>query len=277
MVQLLRPPSMFLAYWVHHLDPVAIRFPEGWFLKGIHWYGLAYATGFLIAAILLHRWRLKQLTPLTSSQDESNLITAIMLGVVLGGRWGHVMLYARDEFLADPLMVFRVWQGGMASHGGFLGIILVAVWFSKTRRVSFLSMGDLLCAMAPAGLFFGRIANFINAELVGRPSTVGWAVIFPREGDIPRHPSQLYEALGEGLIPFLWVYWRYPKKLPAGRLAGEFLTIYSLARILSEFFRSPEDGLIMGLTAGQFWTLPLLFLGVILILFSHLKSKDVAR
>lgn len=268
---------MFLAYWVHHLDPVAIRFPEGWFLKGIHWYGLAYATGFLIAAILLHRWRLKQLTPLTSSQDESNLITAIMLGVVLGGRLGHVMLYARDEFLADPLMVLRVWQGGMASHGGFLGIILVAVWFSKTRRVSFLSMGDLLCAMAPAGLFFGRIANFINAELVGRPSTVAWAVIFPREGDIPRHPSQLYEALGEGLIPFLWVYWRYPKKLPAGRLAGEFLTIYSLARILSEFFRSPEDGLIMGLTAGQFWTLPLLFLGVILILFSHLKSKDVAR
>jgi phosphatidylglycerol:prolipoprotein diacylglycerol transferase len=268
---------MFLGYWVHHLDPVAIHFPEGWFLKGVHWYGMAYATGFLIAALLLHRWRLKQLTPLQSAQDESNLITAIMLGVVLGGRLGHVLLYSRQEFFEDPLMVFRVWQGGMASHGGFLGIILVAAWFAKTRRVSFLAVGDLLCAMAPAGIFFGRIANFINGELVGRPSSVAWAVIFPREGDIPRHPSQLYEALGEGLIPFLWVYWRYPKKLPAGRVAGEFLLIYSLARIITEIFRSPEDGMIAGLTAGQFWTLPLLILGLALIFISRFKSKDVAR
>lgn len=268
---------MFFAYWVHNLDPVAVRFPEGFFLKGIHWYGLAYATGFLIAAFLLNRWNRRKLTPLKSSQDESHLITAIMIGVVVGGRLGHVLLYAYQEFFEDPWMFFRVWQGGMASHGGFLGIIIVAAWFAKSRRVSFLEVGDLLCALAPAGIFFGRIANFINAELIGRPSSVAWAVIFPREGNIPRHPSQIYEALGEGLIPFLWVYWRYPKKLPAGRVAGEFLLIYSLARMVTEIFRSPEDGMIVGLTAGQFWTLPLLALAILLILISHFKSKDVAR
>ena len=266
-----------LAYWVHDLDPVAIHFPEGWFLHGIHWYGLAYAAGFLVAAFLLSFWRRRGLAPVASVADESSLITAIMIGVVLGGRLGHVMLYARDEFAADPMMLFRVWQGGMASHGGFLGVILAAVWFSQTRRTSFLKVGDLLCAMAPAGIFFGRLANFVNGELVGRPSSVAWAVIFPREGSEPRHPSQLYEAIGEGLLPLLWVLWRYPKKLPPGQIAGEFLLIYSAARFISEIFRLPDDGFIFGLTAGQFWTLPLAVLGVSLILISRRTSNDVAR
>lgn len=266
-----------LAYWTHDLDPVAIRFPEGWFLHGIHWYGLAYAAGFFAAALLLSRWRRQGIAPIANVADESNLITAIMLGVVLGGRLGHVLLYAREEFLADPAMVFRVWQGGMASHGGFLGVILAGYWFSRTRCVSFLKVGDLLCAMAPAGIFFGRLANFVNAELVGRPSDVAWAVIFPREGLEPRHPSQLYEAIGEGLLPMLWVFWRYPKKLSPGRIAGEFLLIYSAARFVSEFFRLPEDGYIMGLTAGQFWTLPLAILGLSLIFISQRNPNDVAR
>lgn len=266
-----------LAYWVHDLDPVAIHFPEGWFLHGIHWYGLAYAAGFLVAAFLLSFWRRRGLAPVASVADESSLITAIMIGVVLGGRLGHVMLYARDEFAADPMMLFRVWQGGMASHGGFLGVILAAVWFSQTRRTSFLKVGDLLCAMAPAGIFFGRLANFVNGELVGRSTSVGWAVIFPREGSEPRHPSQLYEAIGEGLLPLLWVLWRYPKKLPPGQIAGEFLLIYSAARFISEIFRLPDDGFIFGLTAGQFWTLPLAVLGVSLILISRRTSNDVAR
>ena len=266
-----------IAYWVHNLDPVAIRFPEGWFLRGIHWYGLAYAAGFLVAAFLLSFWRRRGLAPVASAADESSLITAIMIGVVLGGRLGHVMLYAQDEFAADPMMLFRVWQGGMASHGGFLGVILAAVWFSQTRKVSFLKVGDLLCAMAPAGILFGRLANFVNGELVGRPSSVAWAVIFPREGSEPRHPSQLYEAVGEGLLPLLWVFWRYPKKLPPGQIAGEFLLIYSAARFISEIFRLPEDGFILGLTAGQFWTLPLAVLGVSLILISRRTSNDVAR
>lgn len=265
------------AYWVHNLDPVAIRFPDGWFLRGVHWYGLAYAAGFLVAAFLLSLWRRRALSPVASAVDESSLITAVMVGVILGGRFGHVILYARDEFFADPTMLFRVWQGGMASHGGFLGVILAGVWFSQTRRTPFLKVGDLLCALAPAGIFFGRLANFVNGELVGRPSAVAWAVIFPREGLEPRHPSQLYEAIGEGLLPLLWVLWRYPKKLPPGRIAGEFLLIYSVARFVSEIFRLPEDGFILGLTAGQFWTLPLAGLGLSLILISCRASNDVAR
>lgn len=264
-------------HWVNRLDPVAIHFPEGWPLRGIHWYGLAYATGFIIAALLLNYWRKKNLTPLKSLQDESTLISAIMIGVVVGGRFGHVLLYAHQEFLADPLMVFRVWQGGMASHGGFLGVIIVAAWFARSRKISFLEVGDLLCALAPAGIFFGRIANFINGELVGRPSSAAWAVIFPQSGMEPRHPSQIYEAVGEGLIPLLWMWFRYPQKLSPGRVAGEFLIIYSLARIISEFFRTPEDGYIYGLTAGQFWTLPLIFLGIGLILISARPPKEVAR
>ena len=265
------------AYWTHNLDPVAIRFPDGWVLHGIHWYGLAYAAGFIIAALLLSHWRRKGLAPVAHVADESSLITAVMIGVIMGGRLGHVLLYAREEFLADPSMVFRVWQGGMASHGGFLGVILAGAWFSKTRKVSFLKVGDLLCAMAPAGILFGRLANFVNGELVGRPSSVAWAVIFPHDGPEPRHPSQLYEAVGEGLLPLLWVFWRYPKKLPPGRIAGEFLLIYAAARFVSEIFRLPEDGYILSLTAGQFWTLPLAVLGLSLILLSRRASNDVAR
>jgi phosphatidylglycerol:prolipoprotein diacylglycerol transferase len=246
-------------------------------LRGVHWYGLAYATGFLIAAVLLARWRRRGLAPVRDAVDESALITAIMLGVVLGGRLGHVVLYARAEFLADPAMVFRVWQGGMASHGGFLGVLLAGLWFARTRGVPFLAVGDLLCALAPAGLLFGRLANFVNAELVGRATTVPWAVVFPREGTEPRHPSQLYEALGEGLLPLLWMLWRYPKRLPAGQVAGEFLLLYSAARFIGEWFRLPEDGYILGLTAGQFWTLPLALAGLGLVLRARAGAKDVAR
>lgn len=266
-----------LAYWVHDLDPVAVRFPEGWPLRGVHWYGLAYATGFLIAAVLLSRWRRQALAPVRDAVDESALITAIMLGVVLGGRLGHVLLYARAEFLADPLMVFRVWQGGMASHGGFLGVLLAGVWYARTRRVPFLAVGDLLCALAPAGILCGRLANFVNAELVGRATSVPWAVIFPREGTEPRHPSQLYEAAGEGLLPLLWMLWRYPKRLPPGQVAGEFLLLYAAARFVGEWFRLPEDGYIAGLTAGQFWTLPLAVGGLYLVLRARTGAKDVAR
>ena len=258
-----------LAFWVHDLDPVAFRFPEGWPLGGVHWYGMAYAAGFLLAAWLFGRWRRAGVTPLRDGADESALMTALMVGVVGGGRRGPRQRYAREAFAADPLMVFRVWQGGMASHGGFLGVTLACLWFARTRRVSFLAVGDLVCAATPAGILFGRLANFVNAELVGRPAGVPWAVVFPREGPEPRHPSQLYEAFGEGLLPLLWMVWRYPRRLPPGRAAGEFLLLYSAARIVCEAFRAPEDGHLLGLTAGQFWTLPLAAAGAFLVLRSR--------
>lgn len=257
--------SAILAYWVHDLDPVAIHFPAGWALRGVHWYGLSYAAGFMVAAYLLGRWRKAGLTPLRDGLDESTLVTAVMIGVIAGGRLGHVALYARAEFAADPMMLFRVWQGGMASHGGFLGVLLAGLWFARSRKLDFFSLGDLLCALAPAGLLFGRLANFVNGELVGDPSTAPWAVIFPHVGAMPRHPSQLYEAFGEGLVPLIWVLLRYPRRLPPGRLAGEFLLLYSAARIICECFRSAEDGYVLGLTAGQFWTLPLAGLGLFLL------------
>ena len=254
-----------LGAWVHDLDPVAIHFPASWGLRGVHWYGLAYAAGFLAAAWLLGRWRRQGLAPARHAADESTLVTAVMIGVLAGGRLGHVLLYARDEFAADPLMVFQVWKGGMASHGGFLGVVLAGLWYARTRGVPFRAVGDLLCALAPAGIFFGRLANFVNAELVGRTTDVPWAVIFPHEGPSPRHPSQLYEAFGEGLLPLVWVLVRYPRRLPPGRLAGEFLLLYAVARIVCEAFREAEDGHILGLTAGQFWTLPLAAAGLWLV------------
>lgn len=254
-----------LGAWVHDLDPVAIHFPASWGLRGVHWYGLAYAAGFLAAAWLLGRWRRQGLAPARHAADESTLVTAVMVGVLAGGRLGHVLLYARDEFAADPLMVLQVWKGGMASHGGFLGVVLAGLWYARTRGVPFLAVGDLLCALAPAGIFFGRLANFVNAELVGRTTDVPWAVIFPHEGPSPRHPSQLYEAFGEGLLPLVWVLVRYPRRLPPGRLAGEFLLLYAVARIVCEAFREAEDGHILGLTAGQFWTLPLAAAGLWLV------------
>jgi len=265
--------SAWLAYWTHDLDPVAFRFPESWGLRGVHWYGLAYAAGFLVAAWLLGRWRRAGLTPLRSALDESALITAVMVGVIAGGRCGHVFLYAPAEFAPDPMVLFRVWEGGMASHGGFLGVLLAGAWFARRAQDDLFAVGDLLCALAPAGLLFGRLANFINGELVGDPSSLPWAVIFPREGAEPRHPSQLYEAFAEGLLPLLWVLRRYPLRLPPGRLAGEFLLLYSVGRIICEAFRSPEDGYVLGLTAGQFWTLPLAAFGAYLVYRARRRTE----
>jgi phosphatidylglycerol:prolipoprotein diacylglycerol transferase len=206
---------------------------------------------------------------LRNAEDDSALLTAVIAGVVFGGRIGHVILYAGGEFLSDPAMIFRVWQGGMSFHGGIVGSGLGVAWFARTRRRSYYEVGDLICACAPAGLLFGRIANFINAELIGRPTNLPWAVVFPLPGGLyspPSHPSQLYEAALEGLLPLIWMWMRYPRRLPPGRLGGEFLMLYAGARILCETVRVPEDGYIIGMTAGQFWCLPMAAYGLWLVL-----------
>lgn len=256
-------------FWVHNLDPVAFHFPTGWPLQGVYWYGLAYASAFLCGGWLMARWRRAGLAPLRDAADDSALLTAVIAGVVFGGRIGHVLLYAGGEFLSDPAMIFRVWQGGMSFHGGIVGAGLGVAWFARTRKRSYYEVGDLICACAPAGLCFGRIANFINAELIGRSTDLPWAVVFPLSGGLyspPSHPSQLYEAVLEGLLPMLWMWLRYPRRLPPGRLGGEFLMLYAGARILCESVRLPEDGYILGLTAGQFWCLPMAAYGLWLVL-----------
>jgi phosphatidylglycerol:prolipoprotein diacylglycerol transferase len=239
----------------------------------VRWYGLAYLLGFLGAYLILKRLA-KQNEFAIPPEELSNFIVHLAIfGVFVGGRLGYVLLYALDIFLQDPLFVFRVWEGGMASHGGMLGVLAVLGWYSWKKKVSFWNLTDGLALVAPIGLFFGRIANFINGELWGRPTQVAWAVIFPQAGDAiptPRHPSQLYEAFGEGLLLFI-VLWAV-RKTAWGKREGNtsvlFLLIYAVARIASEFFRTPDEGydLTFGwLTKGQLYS-SFMIVGAILIL-----------
>lgn len=262
-----------LAYWTHDLGPFIVRFPEGFPVEGIRFYGVAYLLGFAIGIALLILYRKKDRSPLKVG-EELDLLTYLLVGVIAGGRIGYVLLYDWQEFIQDPLLLFAVWKGGMASHGGMIGVILATWIFSRRRRIRFLAVTDMLATAAPVGLFFGRIANFVNGELWGRPSTVPWAVIFPESppdpitGEIvPRHPSQLYQAFGEGILLFAWLQWRFWRNpnLSNGRLSAEFLIGYGIIRFCTEFVREPDAPLILGLTRGQFYSLPLLLVGGYLI------------
>ncbi len=281
-------PAAAAKYWVDDLNPFVVKFPDGWFLPGIRWYGLAYVAGFLIAAGLMRLYARKGRLPLDADQ-RANLLMALILGVLLGGRIGYYLLYRPEELFANPLVLLRVWEGGMASHGGFIGGTLAAIWFARSVKIKFLRLGDVIVTLAPPGILLGRIANFINGELWGKPSTVPWAMIFPiRDGDttvgytVPRHPSQLYEAATEGLLLLIYTQWRFwskpppgkPGALPAGQLAGEYLIGYALVRIFCELFREPDGGditLIMGLSRGTFYSLFMIAIGIGLILWAKRK------
>jgi phosphatidylglycerol---prolipoprotein diacylglyceryl transferase len=198
-------------------------------------------------------------------------MTALIAGVILGGRLGYFLLYQPEVFRTDPLMLVRVWEGGMASHGGFAGVVVALWWFTRRREPGLLRTADLIVTVAPVGLFFGRMANFINGELWGKLATVPWAVNFKHTGggDFPRHPSQLYEAGLEGLLLFAYMQWRFWRggaaRRQPGRLAGEFLIAYALLRALGELFREPDAGLILGLSRGTFYSLFLILAGAGLI------------
>lgn len=262
-------------YWVHSIDPFLFRFPEGFPLEGIRWYGIAYLLGFLSAFGLLVLYRKKQRLPLSWDATIS-LITWLIIGVLVGGRLGYVFLYDIGIF-ADPLRLIRVWEGGMASHGGFIGVAIVLILFARHHKVPPFALSDVVVTLAPLGICFGRIANFINGNLWGRITDVSWAVIFPNSAPYaaypvewipPRHPSQLYAALLEGLLLFLFIQWRFWKgrALPFGRITGEFLIAYACARILGEFWREPDASLILGMSRGQFYSI-FLILGGLLILW----------
>jgi len=257
-----------LAYWVHDLDPFLIRFGGE---IGIRYYGLAYLLGFAIAAWLLHRYARAGRSRLPSAQI-ADFMMGIVLGVLLGGRLGYFLFYQFDTLRHDPLILVRVWEGGMASHGGFLGVVVALAWFARSHRLPFLHLGDLIASTAAAGLLFGRIANFINGELWGRISNVRWAVIFEQTGGgrFPRHPSQLYEALLEGALLLVLAQWRFWRsdvvRLQPGRLAGEFLIAYAVLRAVGEAFREPDAGLILGLSRGTFYSIFMVGAGLWLIL-----------
>jgi phosphatidylglycerol:prolipoprotein diacylglycerol transferase len=275
---------MPLAYWVHNLDPFLIRFSENF---GVRYYGLAYLLGFAAAAGLLLLYHRRGRSP-HGAAAISDLITALVLGVLLGGRLGYFLLYRTEVLRHDPAELLRLWEGGMASHGAFVGVLVALAWWSRRHRGSLLGVADLVVTTVPAGLCLGRIANFINGELVGRITHVPWAVIFPgNEFDrqllrpFPRHPSQLYQAALEGLLLFAYLQWRFwrgrPETLGPGRLSGEFLLGYALARIIGELFREPDAPLLLGLSRGTFYSLFLVAAGSFLILRSRRPAAGGER
>jgi phosphatidylglycerol:prolipoprotein diacylglycerol transferase len=209
---------------------------------------------------------------LLTPADIDDLLFYATLGVILGGRLGYVLFYQTGYYLTHPHEILYVWHGGMSFHGGLAGVLIAAALFARSRDLPFLEIGDALAIVTPIGLFFGRIANFINAELWGRVTDVPWAVIFPTAGPEPRHPSQLYEAALEGLLLFAVMWWLGARpRDPRGRgfLSGVFLIGYSLSRILVEFFREPDAQLGFlagGLTMGQILSLPMLVAGILLAL-----------
>ena len=267
---------MHLAYWTHNLSPFLLRFGENF---GLRWYGLAYLAGFVGAGWLLRRYQAAGRSTL-DMPAVFDLMTYLVAGVIVGGRLGFFLLYQPGAFLRDPLILLRVWEGGMASHGGFVGVT-VAMWlFARRRPEGLLRVADLVVTTVPVGLFFGRVANFINGELWGKVSTVPWAVIFEKTGGgiMPRHPSQLYEAALEGLALFAYMQWRFWKtdgaKTQPGRLSGEFLLGYAVARAVCEIFREPDAALILGLSRGTFYSIFLIAAGVVLIVISRRPRPD---
>ena len=278
--------ELFVSPWVHNLSPFLWKFPESWGNwgpGGIRWYGLSYLAGFLTAYYLLLLAYKKQRSPYDKEQIL-NLMTFQILGVLLGGRIGFALLYRTEELLSDPLMIFYVWQGGMASHGGFIGVIIATFWYTRKSHQSFWPVADLIATIVPPGLFFGRLANFVNGELWGRTTEVSWGVLFPKAPDfalgIARHPSQIYAAILEGFLVFIIVQLRFWKtnlyQRKPGQIGGEFLIIYAIARILGEFFREPDASLIMGMSRGQFYSIGLI-LGGIAVVYCAEKRFDSTR
>jgi phosphatidylglycerol:prolipoprotein diacylglycerol transferase len=262
-----------LGFWVDRLSPFLVHFTGNF---GIRYYGLGYVLGFLSAAGLLHAYARAGRSRLPSAKIADFMFAAIM-GVVLGGRIGYYVLYdGWRSFGSDPLAILRVWDGGMSSHGGMIGVVAALAWFARAEKLPFLHLGDLVVSAAPPGLFFVRIANFINGELWGKITDVPWAVIFPRsmpEGTPvelipPRHPSQLYEAALEGALLFALMQWRFWRtdvvRARPGRLAGEFLVAYACVRIAGEVFREPDAALILGMSRGTFYSLFLIAFGIFL-------------
>jgi phosphatidylglycerol---prolipoprotein diacylglyceryl transferase len=249
-------------------DPVIVQIGP----FGIRWYALAYITGLVLGWRLLRRL-VQQPPAVATAVQADDFLTWATLGVVLGGRLGYVLFYQPSVYLTHPLQIFAVWEGGMSFHGGALGVTIAIVWFCRRNGISLLGFADRVAVTVPIGLGLGRVANFINGELWGRAASVSWAMVFPRDAlQVPRHPSQLYEALLEGLVLLLVMLVlsrRESLRARFGWLSGAFLIGYGIARITGEFFREPDvflGYLIGGVTMGQLLCIPMLIAGAWLIL-----------
>lgn len=266
------------------IDPVAFQW--GWLI--IRWYSLAYIFGLLGAWGLARVMSRKCGSQWTVLKIDDFLLWATV-GIILGGRLGYVFFYNLSYYLEYPAQILAVWQGGMSFHGGLIGVIVAAVLFARKKEIPLFSMSDILVCVAPIGLFLGRVANFINGELFGRVTqSVPWAIVFPEGGDMPRHPSQLYEALTEGLLLFLILnalWWFVPKyRERAGFLTGLFFILYAVFRFALEFFREPDAHLgfiFENLTMGQILCVPMFLLGLLIVVrvspyYQMYKLKDLS-
>jgi phosphatidylglycerol:prolipoprotein diacylglycerol transferase len=254
-------------------DPVLVQIGP----FAIRWYALAYIAGILLgwlyARAIIRSDRLwGRKAPMTTT-DFDDFILWVTLGIILGGRIGYVLFYNFPWFIEHPLEMFEIWHGGMSFHGGFTGCVLAVVLFARTRGISILSLGDVTCAVGPIGLCLGRIANFINGELWGRPSDVPWAMVFPSGGPLSRHPSQLYEATLEGLVLLvaLGLLIRAGALRRPGLIIGCFAVGYSVARMTCELFREPDAQLGFlwgGMTMGMLLSVPLFIAGLAFIIYA---------
>ncbi len=261
------------------IDPVALQLGP----IAIHWYGLTYLAAFGLF-LLLGRLRLRHqpYASITgegawSSRDLEDILFLGVLGVVVGGRLGYCLFYKPLYYLSNPLEVFAVWQGGMSFHGGLLGVIGAMIWFAYSRKRPFWQVADFVAPCVPTGLAAGRVGNFINGELPGRLSDpdLPWGMVFRGAGDLPRHPSQVYQFLLEGLLLFvlLWLYARHERA--TGQVAAAFLVGYGVLRFVAEFFREPDDhlGLLsLGMSMGQWLCVPMVLSGAALWLWAGKRA-----
>ncbi len=258
--------------WVHEINPVALDLGP----LQIHWYGLMYLIGFAAAWWLGVR-RARQDGSGWSEEQISDVIFWGAMGVVLGGRAGYVLFYNFERFLDDPLWLFAVWEGGMSFHGGLLGVIAAMYLFGRKHHKSLFEMTDFIAPLIPIGLGAGRVGNFIGGELWGRITDGSWGVVFRHAGDLPRHPSQLYQFALEGVVLFIVLWWFSSRPRPRMAVSGVFLLLYGLFRSVVEFYREPDGHIgfvaMDWLTMGQLLSLPMVLLGMTFLFMAYKREK----
>ena len=252
---------------VPEIDPIAIQIGP----LAIRWYGITWLAAFSTIYYLINKFQ-KDI----DVNQTSDLMFYSLLGAILGGRVGYILFYSFDQFLANPLSIFAIWEGGLSFHGGLLGVLVSCYWLSKKWKIGFFWLMDRVAPYVPPGLGFVRLGNFLNSELLGRPTEVNWGVIFPSDPlGLVRHPSQLYQAFGEGVILFIYMLIIAKRPKPTMSISGHFLIGYGFIRFSTEFFRTPDQhiGFVLDfLTRGQILSFPMIVIGLFLIYYSKKKT-----
>ena len=252
-------------------DPVAFRVGP----LAVRWYGLMYLAGFILFIVLGRRRARQNMLTGWRATDVDDMLFFGVFGVILGGRLGYVLFYKPLYYLAHPLEIFEVWHGGMSFHGGFIGVLLALWFFARQRGRRWLDVTDFVAPLIPLGLGAGRLGNFINGELVGRPTDLPWGMVFPQIDQIPRHPSQLYEFALEGVALFVVLWLFAARRRPIGAVSGLFLLGYGVFRFIGEFAREPDSFLgflALGLTMGQWLSLPMIAAGIVMLLWAYRRA-----